>query len=61
MGRWFIGREEGEGEVFRGCRAAAAGFFEGGVGAVAGVFGLFAVEDLLDGEDLDARVGGAVG
>lgn len=26
-----------------------------------GVFGLFAVEDLLDGEDLDARVAGTVG
>ena len=26
-----------------------------------GVFGLLAVENLLDGEDLEARVGGAVG
>ena len=54
-------RQEGQGQVFGGGWAAARGFFEGGVAAVEGVFGLLAVENLLDGEDLEARVGGAVG
>ena len=52
--------EQGQGEVFGGCGAAARGFLEGGVAAVEGVLGLAAVEDLLDGEDLEAGVGCAV-
>ena len=54
-------RQEGQGQVFGGGWSAAGGFFEGGVPAVKGVFGLFAVENLLDGEDLQLGVGGAVG
>ena len=57
----LVGREEREGKVGGGVGAAARGFFEGGVAAVEGVFGLLAVEDLLDGEDLELWVGGAVG
>ena len=49
----LFGREEGEGEVFGGGGTGAGGFLEGGVTAVEGVLGLFAVEDLLDGEDLN--------
>ena len=41
--------------------AAFGGFFEGGVAAMEGVLGLASVEDLLDGQDLEAGVGGAVG
>lgn len=51
---------EGQGEVF-GLGAGAGSFFEGGVAAVEWVFGLMAVHGLLDGEDLDAGIGGTVG
>jgi len=37
------------------------GFFEGGVAAMEGVLGLASVQDLLDGEDLEAGIRGAVG
>lgn len=53
--------EEGEGEVLGGCGAAAGGFFVGCVASVEGVFGLLSVQYLLDGEDLEARPGAAVG
>jgi len=59
--RVLFGRQEGQGQVFGGGGAAARGFFEGGVAAVEGLFGLLAVKNLLNGEDLQARVGGAVG
>jgi hypothetical protein len=58
---YLLGREEGQGQVGGGLGTAARGFFEGGVAAVEGVFGLLAVQDLLDGEDLQPGVGGAVG
>lgn len=45
---------EREGEVF-GTGAGFGGLLEGGVATVERVFGLFPVEDLLDGENLDAR------
>ena len=35
---------------------AAGGFAEGGGGGEAGVFGLVAVEELFDGEDLDSGI-----
>jgi hypothetical protein len=44
-----------EGGVF-GAGAGFGGLFEGGVAAVERVFGLFAVENLLDGEDLDRNL-----
>ena len=50
-----MGLAEWQDEIF-GAVAGFGGLFVGGVSAVEGVFGLFAVEDLLDGEDLDARV-----
>jgi len=57
----IVAGQEGQGQVFGGGGAAARGFFEGGVAAVEGLFGLLAVKNLLNGEDLQARVGGAVG
>ena len=51
---------EGQGQVLR-LRAGAWGFFEGSVGAMERVRGLFAVEDLLDGQNLYARISGFVG
>jgi hypothetical protein len=45
----LFGREEGEGEVLGGGGAAFGGLFEGGVSAMDGIFGLAAIEDLLDG------------
>ena len=56
-----VAGQEGQGQVFGGGGTAAEGFFEGGVAAVEGVGGLLAVQNLLDGEDLEAWVGGAVG
>jgi hypothetical protein len=44
-----------------GFGAASWCFFEGGVAAVEWVLGLLSVEELLDGQDLQARVAGAVG
>ena len=55
----FAGQER-QGEVFGGGGAAARGLFEGGVAAMGGIVGLLAVENLLDGEDLQARPGAAV-
>ena len=57
---WVKRLGEREGKVFR-TGAGFGGLLEGGVAAVERVFGLFAVEDLLDCQDLDARVAGAVG
>lgn len=51
---------EREGEAL-GLGAGAPSFLEGGVGAMERVFGLFAVKDLPDGQDLDAGIGGLVG
>ena len=59
--RSVVSGQEREGEVFGGGGAAARGFFEGGVAAVGGVLGLAAVENLLDGEDLEAGISAAVG
>ena len=56
-----FGQSQRQRQIFRGCGAAAGGFFKGGVGAVARVLRLLAVENLLDGEDLDSGPGGAVG
>ena len=56
-GRSLVGGEQREGEVLGGGGTVARGFFEGGVAAVGGIVGLFAVEDLLNGEDLQAGIG----
>ena len=53
--------EERQTEVFGGGGAAARSFFEGGVAAMGRIVGLLAVENLLDGEDLQAGLGAAVG
>jgi len=47
-------------ERFSRLRGGCAGPLEGGVAAVEGIVGLLPVEDLLDGEDLQLGVGGAV-
>lgn len=45
-----------------GCGGTAArGFLECGVAAVERVLRLLAIEDLLDGEDLEFGIGGAIG
>src|ERR1035437_4547965 len=57
----LLRREQGEVQVFGGCGAAARSFLECRVAAVERVRRLAAVQNLLDGEDLQLRVGGAVG
>ena len=56
----FCAGQEGQGQVLGGGGAAAWGFFEGGVAAVGRIFGLLAVENLLNRKDLQARVSTAV-
>jgi len=58
-GAGLIGGKQREREVFGGGGAAARGFFECRV-AAGRVHRLFAVENLLDGEDLQAGIGCAV-
>src|ERR1035437_2491775 len=53
---FLFGGKQGQGKVFGGGGTGARCFFEGGVDAVAGIVWLLAVENLLDGEDLDACV-----
>jgi hypothetical protein len=57
----ILAGEQGKGEVFSGGGTAARGLLEGGVAAVGGVIGLLPIENLLDGEDLQAGVRAAVG
>lgn len=54
-------RDTGQHQVFGGASAGFGDLFEGGVTAVERAFGLFAVEDLLDGENLNARIAGTIG
>ena len=55
-----VGGELRQGEVFGGSGAAARGLFECGFAAVSRIIGLFTVENLLDGEDLQAGIDCAV-
>ena len=50
-----------EGVILGSVGAASGGFLEGGIAAVEWVLGLVSVEELLDGEDLEARVARSVG
>ncbi len=57
----ILAGEQREDHVFGGGGAVARGLLKGGVAAMGRIIGLPAVENLLDGENLQARVGAAVG
>lgn len=56
----LIRREERQSQILCWSGAAARGFLEGGVAAMKRILRLPAFQNLLDGEDLEFRIGGAI-